>query len=62
MNNYTQEGYKVYPLSQWPDIYVDYVNNFMTVERWAEHYNMSVTYAEAMIMQGFYTDNFSTNN
>jgi hypothetical protein len=53
--------YTVYPLSKWPDIYVDFVNNYLTIEKWASDYNMSRGYAKAMMMQGSYTDNFSMN-
>lgn len=54
--------FTIYPLSQWPDLYVDFINNFLTIDKWAEYYNMSSWYAKTITAQGFYTDNFSMND
>ena len=32
-------------------VYLDYVNNFLSVERFAEYYNISVDFAEALIKE-----------
>ena len=32
-------------------VYLDYVNNFLSVERFAEYYNISVEFAEALIKE-----------
>lgn len=50
---------RIYPLHQWPKIYVDYVNNFMTMRTWAEYYGMSPEYAHNVLNAGRLTDNFS---
>ena len=55
----SQETTKYYPVSEWADLYVDYVNNFMTVERWAEYYQLSSLQANDIIETGRTTDNFS---
>lgn len=33
-------------------LYLDYVNNFLTVEKFAEHYGLSLVDAEKIIRQG----------
>lgn len=33
-------------------LYLDYVNNFLTVERFAEYYQISEEYASAIIKEG----------
>lgn len=34
------------------DMYLDYVNNFLTVEKFAEHYNITENLAKAIINAG----------
>lgn len=50
---------RAYPLSAWADLYADYLNNFLTVERFAEYYNLTLTQASEIIATGKLTDNFS---
>ena len=45
-------GYKTYRYDKYVELYLDYVNNFLTVERFAEYYNMSVDYANHVIEIG----------
>ena len=33
-------------------MYLDYFNNFLSIERFAEYYNLSVTDADEIIKQG----------
>lgn len=49
----------IYKMSKWPELYVDYVNNFMTLERWAEYYDMEPEHAREIYRMGRLTDNFS---
>lgn len=37
------------------DMYLDYVNNFLTIEKWAEHYGISENLARAVYNE-FKTD------
>lgn len=48
----TLNGYKTYGYDQYVKLYLDYVNNFLTVERFAEYYNMSTDYAGHVISIG----------
>jgi hypothetical protein len=50
---------KTYPLHMWPEIYVDWVNNFLTPARFAEYYGITLDYAMNIIEVGRLTDNFS---
>lgn len=50
---------KRYPLTQWPELYADYVNNFLTVQYFANYYGISVDHAEDIVELGRLTDNFS---
>lgn len=50
---------KRYPLNEWPDLYADYLNNFLTVPRFAEYYGMSEDHANDIIDIGRATDNYS---
>lgn len=51
----------VYGYADYPRLYLDWVNNFLTVERFAEHYNMEERQAEEIIDLGHKTDNFTKN-
>lgn len=44
---------------EWPEMYADWVNNFLTVPRFAEYYGLSEEYANLLIKTGRATDNFS---
>jgi len=44
MENYTS--------TQIESMYLDYFNNFLSIERFAEYYNLSVTDADEIIKQG----------
>ena len=48
----TINGYKTYGYDKYVELYLDYVNNFLTVKRFAEHYNMSENYANHIIEVG----------
>lgn len=50
---------KRYALDIWPELYADYFNNFLTPERFAEYYNMSIDHAKDIIAIGMATDNYS---
>jgi hypothetical protein len=50
---------KVYAISEWPDLYADWVNNFLTVPRFAEYYGITEGQAQEIIAVGKETDNFS---
>jgi hypothetical protein len=54
-----QDMWKVYPYSEWPDLYLDWFNNFLTVERFAEYYGMTEEHAKEIIFTGNKTDNFT---
>jgi hypothetical protein len=47
------------PLNKWAELYADYVNNFLTIEKWAEHYDMSIEQANDIYTLGRMSDNFS---
>ena len=38
-----------YDKSRWPELYLDWVNNFLTIEHFAEHYSMTVEHAKEII-------------
>ena len=48
----TLNGYKTYGYDKYVELYLDYVNNFLTIERFAEYYGMSVDYANHVIEVG----------
>ena len=50
---------KYYRIDKYPELYLDWVNNFITVERFAEYYGMSVKQAEDIIKIGRASDNFT---
>lgn len=50
---------KYYSLSVWPELYRDWVNNFLTVQVFAEHYGISLRLANDIIDTGRATDNFT---
>lgn len=50
---------KYYSMEKWPELYLDYVNNFLTVETFAEWYQMSLRLANDIIDVGHATDNFT---
>lgn len=54
-------AWTVYPSEQWPELYLDWFNNFLTVERFAEYYGMTQEHAEEIILTGRKTDNFTKN-
>lgn len=58
-NQLIVNGWNVYPSTQWPKLYLDYVNNFLTVERYAEYYGMTQEHAIEIIFTGRKTDNFT---
>ena len=33
-------------------MYLDWCNNFLTIEKFAEHYNLSIKYAAEIIIKG----------
>tara|TARA_R110000824_G_scaffold187038_5_gene368284 strand:- start:920 stop:1078 length:159 start_codon:yes stop_codon:yes gene_type:complete len=41
-----------YTSTQIESMYLDYFNNFLSIERFAEYYNLSVTDADEIIKQG----------
>ncbi len=43
---------KNYTRAQIKSMYIDYFNNFLSIERFAEYYNLSVTDADEIIKQG----------
>lgn len=49
----------VYEKEQWPEMYADWVNNFLTVEHFAAWYGMSIEHANEIIDMGQKTDNFT---
>lgn len=59
MNKVYQKGWTVYGYADYPKLYLDWVNNFLTVERFAEYYNMTQEQAEEVIDLGHKTDNFT---
>lgn len=42
-------------------MHADWINNFLTVERFAEYYGMTQEHAEEIIFVGRKTDNYSKN-
>lgn len=50
---------EMYVQKKYEKMYLDYVNNFLTVEKFAEHYNMTVERAKEIINIG---RNFHENN
>ena len=55
-----QTGWTVYHASKWHEMYLDWVDNFLTVERFAEYYNMTQEHAEEIIRVGrIYNNNRS---
>lgn len=50
---------KTYPKNQWPELYLDWVNNFLTVERFAEYYGVTVEHANEILNAGRDSDNFT---
>ena len=58
---YHQGWTTYYSSSKYPELYLDWVNNFLTVERFAEHHNMTVEHANDIIRVGRATDNFTKN-
>lgn len=61
MKQLVVNGWNVYPKEQWADMYADWINNFLTVARFAEYYGMTQEHAEEIIFTGRRTDNFSKN-
>ena len=59
--NVYQASWKVYKPEEWPELYADWFNNFLTVERFAEYYGMTGEHANEIIYTGQKTDNFSKN-
>ncbi len=55
----SQKCEKFYPLSEWAELYADFVNNFLTTERFAEYYGLTVEQASEIIAVGRITDNYS---
>lgn len=55
----SQEATVYYPLNQWAELYADYINNFLTIEKWAEHYQMTSLQANDIATLGRLTDNYS---
>lgn len=39
------------------DMWIDYVNNFLTVEKFAEYYDISVDFAKAIIKEASQNNN-----
>jgi len=56
-----QEMWKVYPSTKWPELYLDWFNNFLTVEKFAEYYGMTEEHAQEIVTVGIATDNFTKN-
>ncbi len=52
---------KYIPTTQWPTVYVDWINNFLTSARFAEYYGISQAHADDILAMGRATDNFSKN-
>lgn len=55
----SQEATKVYAISEWPELYADYLNNFLTTKRFAEYYGITEGQANEIIAIGKLTDNYS---
>lgn len=56
-----QEMWKVYLSTKWPELYLDWFNNFLTVEKFAEYYGMTEEHAQEIVTVGIATDNFTKN-
>ena len=52
-------GAIVYKKQDWPELYLEWVNNFLTVGRFAEYYGMTQEHANKIIEEGRKTDNFT---
>jgi hypothetical protein len=52
-------NYKHYNIYEYPKLYLDYVNNFLTTDKFAEHYNMNPEQAVEISVLGHQTDNFT---
>lgn len=50
---------KIIPKSEWPQVYLDWVNNFLTVPVFAEHYGITIEHAHEIIGAGHDSDNFT---
>ncbi len=50
---------KYYSMAVWPELYVDYFNNFLTLGKFAEHYGISLRLANDIVDTGRATDNFT---
>lgn len=50
---------EMYAKQKYTNMYLDYVNNFLTVEKFAEHYQITVEKAKTIINIG---RNFHENN
>lgn len=50
---------KTYAPDTYKDMYLDYVNNFLTITRFAEYYGIGESYAEQIIMIGRNQHNLS---
>lgn len=50
---------KYYTTNLWPEMYADWLNNFLTPERFAEYYGITLEFAHNIIEMGRATDNFS---
>lgn len=48
-----------YGYSKFPDMYLDWLNNYITVDTFADHYNMTSEHAAQIIAVGRATDNFT---
>lgn len=44
------------------EMYLDYLNNYLTVEVFAEHYGMTVEDADKLLSVGRYIGNFDEND
>lgn len=50
---------KVYEKEKWPEIYLDWFNNFLTIQHFAYYYDISREHANEIIEMGRKTDNFT---
>lgn len=50
-----------YSMTVWPELYRDWFNNFLTVDKFAEAWGMSLRLANDIIDTGRATDNFTNN-
>ena len=56
---YDNGSYTVYKTKDYPELYLEWVNNFLTVEKFASYYDMTIEQAERIIAYGRKTDNFT---